>query len=75
MGGRGRSRTQRKHFKQSREDVWKFSSKSDASAADVENSGKNEGTKSGGWEPLNTQNAAFEDYYKVTHTSLNPLFL
>lgn len=65
MGGRGRSRTQRKHFKQSRDDVWKFSSsKSDAPAADVENSGNNEGSNNGGWEPLKTQNAAFEDYYK-----------
>lgn len=66
MGGRGRSRTQRKHFKQTRADVWKFSSsKSDAPVADGENSGNNnEGSNNGGWEPLKTQNAAFEDYYK-----------
>ncbi|KMT08571.1 hypothetical protein BVRB_6g138510 [Beta vulgaris subsp. vulgaris] len=65
MGGRGRSRTQRKHFKQSRDNVWKYSSKSDASsAADADKSGDTEATKKDSWEPLKTHNAAFEDYYK-----------
>lgn len=64
MGGRGRSRTQRKHFKESREDVWKYSSKSEAPSGDVENSGKPDGANNGGWAPLATQNTAFEDYYK-----------
>ncbi|XP_048501747.1 uncharacterized protein LOC104896018 [Beta vulgaris subsp. vulgaris] len=65
MGGRGRSRTQRKHFKQSRDNVWKYSSKSDASsAADADKSGDAEATKKDSWEPLKTHNAAFEDYYK-----------
>ncbi|XP_021758482.1 tRNA (cytosine(34)-C(5))-methyltransferase-like [Chenopodium quinoa] len=67
MGGRGRSRTQRKHFKQSRDNVWKNGSKSDASsaAADGENnSGDAERKTRENWEPLKTQNAVFEDYYK-----------
>uniref|UniRef100_A0A803KW44 SAM-dependent MTase RsmB/NOP-type domain-containing protein n=1 Tax=Chenopodium quinoa TaxID=63459 RepID=A0A803KW44_CHEQI len=60
MGGRGRSRTQRKHFKQSRDNVWKNGSKSDASsaAADGENnSGDAERKTRENWEPLKTQNA------------------
>ncbi|KAL1569655.1 multisite-specific tRNA:(cytosine-C(5))-methyltransferase [Salvia divinorum] len=61
MGGRGRSRTQRKHFSQNRENVWKRS-KSDASAidtpADTNNGGKFH------WEPFKTQNPAFDEYYK-----------
>ncbi|XP_057542157.1 uncharacterized protein LOC130820701 isoform X1 [Amaranthus tricolor] len=65
MGGRGRSRTQRKHFKQSRDNVWKHGSNSDASSAvDVDNSADIQTTKKDSWEPLKTQNAAFEDYYK-----------
>ena len=69
MGGRGRSRTQRKHFKQSRDNVWKHGSNSDASSAvDVDNSADIQTTKKDSWEPLKTQNAAFEDYYKVVST-------
>ncbi|GFP93129.1 tRNA (cytosine(34)-c(5))-methyltransferase [Phtheirospermum japonicum] len=59
MGGRGRSRTQRKHFRQSRENVWKRSKSDDATpdgdAADSRNPG---------WEPFATQNPAFDEYYK-----------
>ncbi|XP_021725438.1 tRNA (cytosine(34)-C(5))-methyltransferase-like [Chenopodium quinoa] len=69
MGGRGRSRTQRKHFKQSRDNVWKNGSKSDASSAAAvvdgeNNSGDAERRSRENWEPLKTQNAVFEDYYK-----------
>lgn len=59
MGGGGkegrsyRSRTQRKHFKQSRENVWKRS-KSDPSSAENPT-----------WQPFATQNPSFDEYYKV----------
>ncbi|KAK7359006.1 hypothetical protein VNO77_00949 [Canavalia gladiata] len=57
-GGRGgRSRTQRKHFRQSRENVWKRS-KSDpdpSSASDPQNPT---------WTPFATENSAFDFYYK-----------
>ncbi|CAH9084943.1 unnamed protein product [Cuscuta europaea] len=66
MGGRGRSRTQRKHFRQSRDNVWKrgkfdSSQPSDSSTtSDVrENNGKNIS-----WEPFATKNTAFDEYYK-----------
>ncbi|KNA12127.1 hypothetical protein SOVF_128720 [Spinacia oleracea] len=73
MGGRGRSRTQRKHFKQSRDNVWKNDAKSDPSSAVADadananadkKTGDAERRSKGNWEPLNTHNAAFEDYYK-----------
>ncbi|KAK4840171.1 hypothetical protein QYF36_001490 [Acer negundo] len=60
MGGGGggkegrshRSRTQRKHFKQSRDNVWKRS-KSDPSS-----------TEHSPWQPFATQNPSFDEYYK-----------
>ncbi|KAA8530822.1 hypothetical protein F0562_005553 [Nyssa sinensis] len=55
-GGRGKSRTQRKHFRQSRENVWKRS-KSDSQQ---DNNGENKTA----WEPFATQNPAFDEYYK-----------
>ncbi|GAB2232154.1 hypothetical protein Drorol1_Dr00011181 [Drosera rotundifolia] len=58
-GGRGRSRTQRKHFKQNRENVWKRS-ESDSRNGDTNNN-NNDGDA---WQPFATQNAAFEEYYK-----------
>ncbi|XP_065874383.1 uncharacterized protein [Euphorbia lathyris] len=54
-GGRHRSRTQRKHFRDGRENVWKRP-KSDTS------SGPNNEDRS--WQPFATQNAAFDEYYK-----------
>ncbi|BAT73408.1 uncharacterized protein HKW66_Vig0011380 [Vigna angularis] len=55
-GGRGgRSRTQRKHFRQSRENVWKRS-KSDPDPSSTENNPS--------WTPFATENAAFDFYYK-----------
>ncbi|XP_017229044.1 uncharacterized protein LOC108204226 [Daucus carota subsp. sativus] len=57
MGGRGRrSRTQRKHFKDGRENVWKRP-RSDAQQQEDFNAKKH-------WEPFATQNPAFDDYYK-----------
>lgn len=64
MGGGGRegrsyrSRTQRKHFKQSRENVWKRS-KSDPDSTDGHASP---------WQPFATQNPSFDEYYKVYFT-------
>ncbi|XP_061344392.1 uncharacterized protein LOC133290324 [Gastrolobium bilobum] len=54
MGRGGRSRTQRKHFRQNRENVWKRS-KSDPDSSD---------TKNPHWTPFSTENPAFDDYYK-----------
>ncbi|KAL8109130.1 hypothetical protein AgCh_025280 [Apium graveolens] len=57
MGGRGRrSRTQRKHFKDGRENVWKRP-RSDAQQQEEFNTKKH-------WEPFATQNVCFDDYYK-----------
>ncbi|XP_043689984.1 RNA cytosine-C(5)-methyltransferase NSUN2-like [Telopea speciosissima] len=51
MGGR-RGRTQRKHFRQPRENVWK------------KNRSDNPSSESSTWEPFATQNLAFEEYYR-----------
>lgn len=63
MGGRGRARTQRRHFKENRENVWKRP-KSDPSSENNNNSSSsnNENTY---WQPFATQNPAFDEYYKV----------
>ncbi|XP_070670644.1 uncharacterized protein [Malus domestica] len=60
-GGRGRggSRTQRRHFRQNRENVWKRSKSDPSSENNNENNGENRG-----WEPFATQNPAFDEYYK-----------
>ncbi|OMO56157.1 Bacterial Fmu (Sun)/eukaryotic nucleolar NOL1/Nop2p [Corchorus capsularis] len=58
MGGRRGSRTQRKHFKQSRENVWKRP-KTDSSS-DPNNPNSN----SHHWQPFATQNPSFDEYYK-----------
>lgn len=63
MGGRGRSRTQRKHFREGRENVWKRS-KSDGSAVAAPAADANTGGNVP-WEPFKTQNLAFDEYYKV----------
>lgn len=61
MGGRGRSRTQRKHFRQGRENVWKRS-KSDSQPEEGNNNENNNNKKH--WEPFATQNPAFDEYYQ-----------
>ncbi|KAI8536301.1 hypothetical protein RHMOL_Rhmol10G0246900 [Rhododendron molle] len=61
MGGRGRSRTQRKHFRHNRENVWKRS-KPDSTQQDDGTTTTT--TRDPGWEPFATQNPAFDDYYK-----------
>ncbi|GLU13090.1 hypothetical protein SLE2022_297370 [Rubroshorea leprosula] len=59
MGRRGRgSRTQRKHFKESRENVWKRP-KTDPSSDPNNPNGDNPS-----WQPFATQNPAFDEYYK-----------
>lgn len=84
-GGRGRggrTRTQRRHFKQNRENVWKRS-KSDPSSAndnDNNNNGNDNGNSNGNggysnWEPFATQNPTFDDYYKVFFESSVSMFL
>lgn len=61
-GGRGRggSRTQRRHFRQNRENVWKRPKSDPSSENNPENNGENRG-----WQPFATQNPAFDEYYKV----------
>lgn len=63
MGGRGRSRTQRKHFRQSRENVWKRPKPDDSANATPADANSNIHR---GWEPFATQNPAFDEYYKVS---------
>ncbi|MCD7471915.1 hypothetical protein HAX54_012711 [Datura stramonium] len=66
MGGRGRSRTQRKHFRQNRENVWKRSRHDDSEqqgSVTTNDDNKEQRSKSH-WEPFATQNLAFDEYYK-----------
>lgn len=71
MGGRGRSRrTQRKHFRDGRENVWK-NKKSDSQQEDGSNNNNNENNSNGNndhrptnWQPFAVENAAFDEYYK-----------
>ncbi|CAN6218030.1 unnamed protein product [Urochloa humidicola] len=59
-GGRKRGRTQRRHFKQGRENVWKHNPQRPA-ACEGGGEGR-EGNPS--WQPFATENPAFEEYYK-----------
>ncbi|CAN0859746.1 RNA cytosine C(5)-methyltransferase NSUN2 [Linum grandiflorum] len=62
MGGRGRgnrSRTQRKHFRDGRENVWKRSKSGPSGDTNVAAVAEKHS-----WQPFATQNAAFDDYYK-----------
>ncbi|CAN6196283.1 unnamed protein product [Urochloa humidicola] len=59
-GGRKRGRTQRRHFKQGRENVWKHNPQRPA-AGEGGGEGR-EGNPS--WQPFATENPAFEEYYK-----------
>nr|KJB18229.1 hypothetical protein B456_003G041000 [Gossypium raimondii] len=58
MGGRRGSRTQRKHFKQSRENVWKRPKTE--SSSDPNNPNSNNPA----WQPFATQNPSFDEYYR-----------
>ncbi|XP_055829080.1 uncharacterized protein LOC129898434 [Solanum dulcamara] len=65
MGGRGRSRTQRKHFRQNRENVWKRSKHDDSGEKQDSVTTTNDDNKEHRhWEPFATQNLAFDEYYK-----------
>ena len=59
-GGRKRGRTQRRHFKQGRENVWKHNPQRPPAGEGGEG---REGNPS--WQPFATENPAFEEYYKV----------
>jgi multisite-specific tRNA:(cytosine-C5)-methyltransferase len=59
-GGRKRGRTQRRHFKQGRENVWKHNTQRPTAAAGAE---RGEGNAT--WQPFATENPGFEEYYKV----------
>lgn len=66
MGGRGRSRrTQRKHFRDGRENVWKNNNKKPEKEEEKENNNK----EAVHWQPFAIENAAFDEYYKVTNSS------
>ncbi|KAF5200787.1 Ribosomal rna small subunit methyltransferase f [Thalictrum thalictroides] len=59
-GGQKRGRTQRKHFKQNKENVWKKNKSSSVGTDGTTNNNNNPNS----WEDFVTQNVAFEDYYK-----------
>ncbi|KAG0476269.1 hypothetical protein HPP92_013110 [Vanilla planifolia] len=64
-GGQKRGRTQRRHFRQSRENVWKYGNKktrAEEELAATDSSARVDRNPS--WEPFATQNAGFEEYYK-----------
>ncbi|XVF61574.1 hypothetical protein PTKIN_Ptkin08bG0140900 [Pterospermum kingtungense] len=58
MGGRRGSRTQRKHFKESRENVWK------RRRTDSSTDPQNPNSDNQAWQPFATQNPSFDEYYK-----------
>ncbi|KAK1315492.1 hypothetical protein QJS10_CPA06g02029 [Acorus calamus] len=60
-GGQKRGRTQRRHFRNGRENVWKKNrpERTTSSSPSVVNADGNTG-----WETFATQNVAFEQYYK-----------
>lgn len=67
MGFRGRrSRTQRKHFVQSRENNWKNSSENVGSDEQQQNAATTDNRENSNptWKRFATQNLAFDEYYK-----------
>ncbi|KAH0455453.1 hypothetical protein IEQ34_015485 [Dendrobium chrysotoxum] len=64
-GGHKRGRTQRRHFRQGRENVWKYDNKRTRSDEDatVEDPSANPNPNPS-WEPFSTKNLGFEEYYK-----------
>ncbi|KAG8057096.1 hypothetical protein GUJ93_ZPchr0002g24766 [Zizania palustris] len=66
-GGRKRGRTQRRHFKQGRENVWKHNPQRPPGAAGGEGAEGRGDVRDGdpSWQPFATENPAFEDYYKA----------
>lgn len=69
MGGKGRggrARTQRKHFRDNRENVWKRPRPDPNSANHNDKDGNGNGNGNGNpWEPFESQSPAFNEYYKV----------
>ncbi|XP_078444197.1 uncharacterized protein LOC144713481 [Wolffia australiana] len=59
--GQKRGRTQRKHFKENRENVWKYNNDDDKRAGGADSENKKQHSP---WEPFNTENSAFDEYYK-----------
>ncbi|KAF3331202.1 tRNA (cytosine(34)-C(5))-methyltransferase-like protein [Carex littledalei] len=59
--GQKRGRTQRRHFKQNRDNVWKHNPGKPSAAADTADAPTEENVK---WEPFATQNPGFDEYYK-----------
>ncbi|KAJ0981406.1 hypothetical protein J5N97_009661 [Dioscorea zingiberensis] len=63
-GGQKRGRTQRKHFKQNRENVWKHNNVRNDAAKKTRPSDLSEENINPSWQPFATQNTGFEEYYK-----------
>ncbi|XP_039127311.1 RNA cytosine C(5)-methyltransferase NSUN2 [Dioscorea cayenensis subsp. rotundata] len=66
-GGHKRGRTQRKHFKQSKENVWKYKNGSDEASKKTRSSDPSDENPNPNpsWQPFATQNTGFEEYYKA----------
>eukprot|EP00250_Pteridium_aquilinum_P019790 c24573_g1_i1 orf=108-2924(+) len=61
-GGQKRGRTQRRHFRDGRQDVWK---KPRQEGADDNNDEQQQAPqREGGWDPFVTESPVFEQYYK-----------
>lgn len=69
--GQKRGRTQRRHFKQSGENVWKLNPKKTRPDAD-EPDADAKADANPKWEPFATQNPGFDEYYKVLLLSALP---
>ncbi|THF97559.1 hypothetical protein TEA_013458 [Camellia sinensis var. sinensis] len=78
MGGRGRSRTQRKHFRESRDNVWKHS-RSDSQQQEQEQeqddngNNKSSNNKNPSWEPFATQNLSSDCGAHLDQVGINYL--
>lgn len=60
-----RGRTQRRHFREGRENAWKYGSKKTRSDEDATVDDPNPNANPNpSWEPFSTQNPGFEEYYK-----------
>ncbi|PKA65867.1 multisite-specific tRNA:(cytosine-C5)-methyltransferase [Apostasia shenzhenica] len=65
MGGQKRGRTQRRHFRHGRENVWKYGNKKTRPEEERTTEDPHaDPNPNPSWEPFATRNSAFDEYYK-----------